>query len=69
LPCGKTVCNHCILLMETTLSVKDLNELKCIMCNDFHKRPTNGSFPINEILLGLMNEKPKEVYRSEEVEK
>lgn len=54
--------------METTLSVKDLNELKCIMCNDFHKRPTNGSFPINEILLGLMNEKPKEVYRSEEVE-
>ncbi len=68
MPCGKTVCNHCILLMETTSLVKDSNELKCIMCNDFHKRPTNGSFPLNEILLGLMNEKPKEVYRSEEVE-
>jgi hypothetical protein len=54
--------------METTSLVKDSNELKCIMCNDFHKRPTNGSFLLNEILLGLMNEKPKEVYRSEEVE-
>jgi len=66
LPCGKTLCNYCIAFIESE-SKHQTNEIKCLMCKGIHLKPANG-FPLNEIVLGLMKENPKEVYRSQEAE-
>ena len=67
LPCGKTICTNCLHKIETNLLNKNKNELDCLMCHKMHQIPSEG-FPLNEILLSLMQEKPKEVFRSEQVE-
>ena len=67
LPCGKTICTNCLHKMENNLLNKNKNELSCLMCHKMHQIPSDG-FPLIEILLSLMQQKPKEVYRSEQVE-
>lgn len=64
LPCGKTICNNCIVrLKHQSLS----NAFKCSICSTEHNIPENG-FIINEIASNLMLLQPKEVYRSEQCE-
>lgn len=54
LPCGKTLCNYCILLIENE-STFSTNEIKCPMCKGMHTVSPNG-FPLNEIVFSLMKE-------------
>ena len=43
--------------MENNLLNKNKNELDCLMYHKKHQIPSNG-FPLIEILLSLMQEKP-----------
>ena len=45
----------------------ELNLFKCAMCMEEHVLPKKG-FPLNEILVSLLQEHPNEVYRSKESE-
>lgn len=67
LPCGNTICNCCIHLIETQQITKFTSEFNCSLCNKAHTMPTEG-FPINLAILHLMSEQPDEIYRSEHVE-
>lgn len=59
IPCGFTICQNC---------AQDLAENPCGMCNKPHETPLNG-FPLNQIILSLINEQPKEIYRGKEADR
>ena len=63
LPCGQTVCSHCLNLICV-----NYNKFKCIICDNEHTMPENG-LPINIAIQELSSKQPKEVYRSQAVEK
>lgn len=63
LPCGKTICNICIEILDDLKQ----NEFTCDLCSEEHLQPKKG-FPINEIVAELIREQPNEVYRSKESE-
>jgi hypothetical protein len=67
LPCGKKICMQCIQIIKIIDSDDELAQFKCLMCSDEHVMPKNG-FPTCETLMILLNEKPNEVYRSQNVE-
>ena len=65
LPCGNTICNDCVAILNS--SNPDSNAFTCSMCCDEHVIPAKG-FPINKSLLGIIELKPKEVYRGKIVD-
>ena len=64
LPCGQTVCQHCILKSKRLKS----EVILCSFCSDSHAIPSNG-FPINKMVLELLKIKPEEIHRSDAVDK
>ena len=66
LPCGNTLCKMCIFSEKAEKS--ELNVYKCVACLDSHDIPRTG-FPVNKIVIDLIKEKPKQVYRGELAEK
>lgn len=65
LPCGNTICSSCTIEIEY---IQENANFRCLLCSKEHSIPSEG-FPINLALSSLMNEKPDEIYRSEQVEK
>ena len=56
LPCGKTICYSC------NKNLLDQANIKCVFCLAQHSTDQNG-FIVNEVLLYLVNQKPKLVWR------
>jgi len=65
LPCGKSVCNNCLIIISKTIDKKD-NSFKCSVCQESHR---NAGFPVNEPLKQILKILPDEVYRCDLVEK
>ena len=65
LPCGHTVCSTCIV--QNTDIQNNSRKLTCNGCQEVHVVLDKG-FPINEIVLKLLNAQPHEIYRSKSAE-
>jgi len=59
LPCGKSVCNNCLIIIFKTIDKKD-NSFKCSVCQESHR---NAEFQVNETLKQILKILPDEVYR------
>jgi hypothetical protein len=55
LPCGQCLCNNCI---ELRLPQAQYGKFDCLGCENRHSIPDDG-FPVNKILVSLLNEKPE----------
>jgi hypothetical protein len=64
LPCGETICETCCKKIKIKY-----DEFYCPLCKDNHDMPKNGSFPLNKIILNLLNKIPKKIYPGELTEK
>lgn len=60
LPCGRTFCNNCV-------TKSDDNNFKCLCEKKCHAFPEDG-FPVNQLIVGLLNQKPAHVSRGESAE-
>lgn len=65
LPCGKTICNQCITIVERQICQ---NSFRCILCDEKHLLAEKQRFPVNELAANLIAAQPKEVYRGKETE-
>ena len=64
LPCGHHMCDTCIRASTDGQTSSFL----CKMCGDGHPVPRDG-FPVSKVMLQLLEKKPREVYRSNSVER
>jgi hypothetical protein len=65
LPCGQTMCSDCIENLSNKLS----NTMKCSLCQGTHQiTKENNGFPVNKLIMQLLDLHPSEVYRSKLVE-
>lgn len=67
LPCGYTICNACAHIIDCKFLYNPNKRFKCNLCTKEHLMQSK-EFPINLVILKLMDEKPSEIYRSEIVE-
>ncbi len=67
---GKKCCLKCIQTIKYSEPSDDdsTSQFKCIICSEEHNKPKSGTFPTCETLSVLLEEKPNEVYRSQNVE-
>jgi hypothetical protein len=67
---GKKCCLKCIQAIKYSEPSDDdsTSQFKCIICSEEHNKPKSGTFPTCETLSVLLEEKPNEVYRSQNVE-
>ena len=63
--CSKTICYKCVLAVKTEMKNKTY---KCMICLEAGYIPAKG-FPVNEVLVKLIEKQPHEIYRGAEVEK
>ena len=64
LPCGRIVCNNCILTFLDSVNTTHAKDFKCILCPDLHMWP-RLEFPTCEPLALLLLEKPNDISRGE----
>lgn len=64
LPCGKIVCNNCILTYLDSVTTSNSKDFKCIVCTELHSWPRQ-EFPTCEQLAALLLEKPNDISRGE----
>lgn len=57
LTCGKVICSEC-LTKVLDQNIDDLDQFKCVCCNDLHKIPANG-FPVCEPLMRILKKTSK----------
>ncbi len=65
LPCGKIVCNNCVLKIEKEATNK---KFKCPICSKHHVIPEEG-FVFNELAYHLVTSKPTQIWRGKKYEK
>lgn len=59
LTCGKVICSECLTKILDQ-NIDDLDQFKCVCCNDLHKIPVNG-FPVCEPLMKILKKTSKKV--------
>jgi hypothetical protein len=66
--CGKTTCSSCINVLESKV---ENNTFECLLCKKIQESPIEGfsSWPVNEVVAGIVAEQPKEFYRGSIAEK
>lgn len=68
--CNETVCKSCVdslVLYAASMCILNDNLIRCKLCHELTNIPLKG-FPVNKMVLKLIENKPKDVYRGKYIE-